>query len=644
MKQVYLLCAFACAALFSNAQIVTINGNVNTTQLNGTGSAQFHVSEYLYTEAEIGASNFTTPATSIKRINLNVSTLGNPTTINGLKIYLRDVPSTTTALTAGTYSTAGYTEVYAGSLVANTVGWVGVNLTTPFVRTSGSNLQMMIERTDGVSPVAPTTWWCLNGTNLSRRYNGATALQVGTTALALSAFRISAQFVNATDLSVLRIETLGKIPTVAAFPHQIKAVVQNSGSANIPAGTQVSLAISGANTFTNVKTTSALAPGAQQTITFDAVNAMVAGTNTITVSVPTDDVPANNTATFTQTVTNTTFGYPDGSDRSSSIGFNTGQGLLVAAHTTPQTIRITGIRAFVTTAANTIFGVICDANGAIIAQTPDYNVVPSDSLTYKTINFTTPVTVNANTNFLMGIGQRTGTYGYFPLGTQAENPARPNIFASITPVTGGAPVFTTALGRFMLEADIEQVTLPVTFTTFSGKKEASKNILTWATANELNNKGFEVLRSANGSNFSSIGFVASKNGNATATTNYTFADEKPLSGTNFYRLKQIDQDGKSSLSTVVVIRSSAPKLEIATIYPNPTINVISAVLNNDKEESVTVVITDMKGNVLKSQAYSTVAGSTNVTLNVASLSAGTYFLKVNSGDDQAIQTVKFIKQ
>ncbi|HAN37707.1 MAG TPA: hypothetical protein DCQ29_02300, partial [Chitinophagaceae bacterium] len=352
----------------------------------------------------------------------------------------------------------------------------------------------------------------------------------------------------------------------------------------------------------------------------------------------------NNTATFTQTVTNTTFGYPDASDRSSSIGFNTGQGLLVAAHTTPQTIRITGIRAFITTTSNTIFGVVCDANGAIIGQTADYSVVPSDSLTYKTINFTTPITVNANSNFFIGIGQRTGTYGYFPLGTQVESPARPNTFASVTPITGGTPSFTTSLGRFMLEADIEQVTLPVTLTTFSGKKEANKNVLAWTTANELNNKGFEVLRSANGGNFSSIGFVASKSTNATSATNYNFIDEKPLSGTNYYQLRQIDQDGKSSLSSVVVIRSASPKLEIANIYPNPTINIINAVLNNDKEERITVTITDMKGNVLKSQAYSTVAGSTNISINVASLSAGTYFLKVNNEDDKAIQSVKFIKQ
>jgi hypothetical protein len=625
---------------YLNAQVATINGSINSTQLNGTGSSAYHVSEFLYTETEIGVGNFTTAGTSIKRINLNVNAVGSPTTQNNIKIYLQNVSSSVTALTATTYSTAGYTEVYSGSITAATQGWIGVNLTTPFVRNAGSNLQMMIERTDNVVPVTALTLWCLNGTNLSRRYNGTAALS-GATSLSLSAFRISAQFVNATDLSVVRIETLGKIPTVAAFPHQVKALVQNNGNTTIAAGTQVTLGVSGANTFNNVKTTNALIPGAQQMITFDAINSMVAGTNSVTVSVPADDNLTNNSATFDQNVTNNTFGYPDGSARNSSIGFNTGQGLLVTRHTNAMAINITGIRAYVTTSSNTIFGVVCTKQGVILGQTADYNVVPSDSLTFKSFNFTTPVSIGANDTFFIGIGQRAGAYGYFPLGTQFENPARLNTYASL-PLAGGTPSFTVTLGRQIVEAIIEQV-LPVTLTSFTGKKEGNNNILSWTTANELNNKGFEIMRSADGRNFSSIGFEASKNNTTTTATSYTFVDEKALVGTNYYQLKQVDKDGKATLSNVVLLKSATRKLEISTVYPNPANDKLNAIISSDKEEKVTVSITDLAGKVVSSQQVSTSNGSTNVFFKLQGLSKGTYLLRLTSTKNNEIQIEKFVK-
>ena len=155
----------------ANAQSVSITANASTTQVNGLGYLAYHVSEYIYTDTEIGASNFVTAGTAINKINLNATVVGTPNFMDNVKIYMKNIPAGTTALTAGTYSTVDYTEVFSGTFTGSAAGWVGVSLTTPFVRTAGTNLQIMLERTDNVdhsSATAIFTWASANGNNFKK--------------------------------------------------------------------------------------------------------------------------------------------------------------------------------------------------------------------------------------------------------------------------------------------------------------------------------------------------------------------------------------------------------------------------------------------------------------------------------------------
>jgi hypothetical protein len=67
-------------------------------------------------------------------------------------------------------------------------------------------------------------------------------------------------------------------------------------------------------------------------------------------------------------------------------------------------------------------------------------------------------------------------------------------------------------------------------------------ILNWQTAQEINTSHFIIERSANGTDFSSIGKV-SASGNNSITKDYLYTDTKPAKGTNYYRLKMVDADG-----------------------------------------------------------------------------------------------------
>lgn len=108
--------------------------------------------------------------------------------------------------------------------------------------------------------------------------------------------------------------------------------------------------------------------------------------------------------------------------------------------------------------------------------------------------------------------------------------------------------------------------LPVTWHYFNGYYSDGKAFVEWRTASEINNSGFEVERSSDGVNFEKIGWVEG-NGTTNVEHYYLFTDEAPNHGWNYYRLKQIDHDGKFEYSRFIpVFADDLPQVEI---YPNP---------------------------------------------------------------------------
>ena len=134
----------------SFSQLVSITNNANTSTSSLIGQNYYHVSESIYLNTEIGNANFTSSSNAINVVSFNFSQIGNPSTINNFKIWMKNISSTVSTFSNGTYSTTGYTLVFNGSVNGNIVGWNDVKLSTPFIRTAGSNLQLLIEKLDGV--------------------------------------------------------------------------------------------------------------------------------------------------------------------------------------------------------------------------------------------------------------------------------------------------------------------------------------------------------------------------------------------------------------------------------------------------------------------------------------------------------------
>ena len=189
--------------------------------------------------------------------------------------------------------------------------------------------------------------------------------------------------------------------------------------------------------------------------------------------------------------------------------------------------------------------------------------------------------------------------------------------------------------------------LPVSLSDFTGIRIDKTNRLSWKTLNESNNAGFDIERSADGRNFSSLGFIASKapGGNSTYVLEYRFDDIQSLSGSNYYRLKQNDKDGKYNYSPVVLLKGVKPvSLTLSNVYPNPAVNKITAAIESPVTGKVTMLITDMAGKVIGQKVAVLNVGDNLLDFDVAKLPSGSYLVKLICDNGCETSVRKFNKQ
>jgi hypothetical protein len=189
------------------------------------------------------------------------------------------------------------------------------------------------------------------------------------------------------------------------------------------------------------------------------------------------------------------------------------------------------------------------------------------------------------------------------------------------------------------------VPLPVSFMSFNGLKEAEVHLLKWQTTTEINNTGFELQRSADGISFEKIAFVASKanRGNSNVKLDYLYRDNRPMMGNNFYRLKQIDINGKETYSGIVLLKQSGRGLFVKRLYPNPVTDELRVQLETSTADKVTLQVTDISGKILMQVNEQIQSGSTTIPMNVSGLAKGSYFLKLICSSGCETPVSKFVK-
>ena len=178
----------------------------------------------------------------------------------------------------------------------------------------------------------------------------------------------------------------------------------------------------------------------------------------------------------------------------------------------------------------------------------------SGAVTVNSITYTDPTHITLN---ISTVGSAIGTQ-------------------TITVTNPDGQSLTSATGILTISAP-----LPITMLSFSAGKKENFSILNWRTGQELNNLGFEIQRNADGdffnNNYNVLGFTPGSNSsNGTA---YSFTDRKPLSGKNYYRLKQVDVNNSFSFSEIKTVEFSKVKM---AVYPNPFTGKIKVLFVPDK--------------------------------------------------------------
>ncbi|WP_158607216.1 T9SS type A sorting domain-containing protein [Pontibacter oryzae] len=185
--------------------------------------------------------------------------------------------------------------------------------------------------------------------------------------------------------------------------------------------------------------------------------------------------------------------------------------------------------------------------------------------------------------------------------------------------------------------------LPVELMSLKAVKQGNDAVITWATAMEQNNRGFEVEVSTEGYIYRALGFVPTKNGDSSIKQEYTFKDtENGKHGTRYYRLKQIDEDGTVALYGPRLVLFEDVRNQVKA-YPNPFINKLNVDVAAEQAQEVHITIHDILGKVITARSLKLDKGTTSSMFTLPdSLPRGLYILKVQQGN--LSKTVKVVKE
>jgi hypothetical protein len=259
-----------------------------------------------------------------------------------------------------------------------------------------------------------------------------------------------------TDMYVIGIEAPGKVAAMLNTPHTIKAFVQNTGTATIN-NAVINLNVSGANTFVSSQTIT-LMPGGTALVSFAAFNPTIAGINTISVSVPSDQNNANNSQTYTQLVTCNEWAQnpPVGNYTVNSVGYGSGSGIIGTPFTAPANALLAGINGAISLNSGNVnqqmYALLVNSSGAIMATSTPVVLTSTMLGTFQTFTFTNPPALTSGTMYYLCLAQTLGTTAWSPFGTLSSYYVPQNMIYYSSLSAGFMSILAPNYGYFGIEA------------------------------------------------------------------------------------------------------------------------------------------------------------------------------------------------
>lgn len=201
---------------------------------------------------------------------------------------------------------------------------------------------------------------------------------------------------------------------------------------------------------------------------------------------------------------------------------------------------------------------------------------------------------------------------------------------------GGCPstIFESNGGANFTATFTVTIPLPVKYKNFDVNRKSTLNHLQWTTASETNNDYFEIQHSTDGRNFKVVGQVKGY-GNSNTDRDYFFSHEVSGTAISYYRLKQVDFDGKYEYSGIISVRSENDRWdESIAVSPNPVNDFLFV---NGIADHAEYIVTDYSGRQIMIGSV-----DSGQSLDVATLAPGFYNLIIQEGTQRSAH--KWIKQ
>lgn len=184
--------------------------------------------------------------------------------------------------------------------------------------------------------------------------------------------------------------------------------------------------------------------------------------------------------------------------------------------------------------------------------------------------------------------------------------------------------------------------LPIKLLSFTGERDNNVNNLYWSTATETENSHFNIQRSADGLNFTTIGVVAGS-GNSLNTIDYKFIDIAPLFGINYYRLEDVSITGKTSYSNVIALDKAGMVKENSRFFPNPTQTSVTYEFTTLESDRVSIEVLNMLGQRIISTQHEVTPGMNQIYIDLSQYPSGTYLINTKHENANEKQTERIIK-
>lgn len=186
--------------------------------------------------------------------------------------------------------------------------------------------------------------------------------------------------------------------------------------------------------------------------------------------------------------------------------------------------------------------------------------------------------------------------------------------------------------------------LPLTFIRFTGSviNNGTAVQLNWSTANETNNAYFEIERSQDGRNFEVIKTIPACS-NCNTVQDYSTIDDNPFTGSNYYRLKQVDADQHFTYYKVIMVY--VKEIPVVKLAPSITQNIVNLIIKSRQQNRIVLLqVSNTTGSIVNNRKIVLHNGEQKVPVSLAGQPSGLYFFSLYTETGETIFNTKAIKQ